>query len=137
MQNNIVEKNDSRLLPNEEIIGALESIVKNENDIKITFSIEKKIVIPFESKLFDKIQKQIGNKIGIINLDGKFRIRKMKKSVHLAETFNEIKQTNKTKNRESSKHASKKDSINSSDMLEHYERIVEKVDRLLDQIEKK
>jgi len=137
MRKYIVEKNNSRLLPNEEIIGILESIAKIENDIKITISIEKKFNIPFESRLFDKIQKQIGNKIGIINLDDKYRIRKMRKSVQLAETFNERKQTNKTKHRKSSKHASKKDSTDSSNILDEYERIVEKVDRLLDQIEKK
>ena len=137
MQKYIVEKNNSKLLSNEEIIGALESIVKIENDIKITISIEKRFIIPFESKLFNKIQKQIGTKIGIINLDGKYRMRKIKKSVQLAETFNEIKQTNKTKHRKSSKHANKKDSTNSSNMLDQHERIVEKVDRLLNQAEKK
>jgi len=79
-----------------------------------------------------KYKKQLDNKIGIINLDGKYRIRKMKKSVHLTEENNEKKQTNKTKHRKSPKHVNKKDSINSSNMLDEYERIVEKVDILLD-----
>ena len=134
MQKYIVEKNNSRLLQNEEIIGILESIVKIENDIKITISIEKKIIIPFESRLFDKIHKQIGNKIGIINLDDKYRLRKMKKSVYLTEANNKKNQINKTRHRKSPKHINRKDS---KIIKEKHERIVEKVDRLLNQIGEK
>ena len=38
----------------------------------------------------------------------------------------------KTKHRKSLKYTNKKDSTNSSNMLDQYDRIVEKVDRLLD-----
>lgn len=132
-----VIKNENILKHNQEIIGNLEKISDLKTHIKLIFSIEKTIIIPFESKLFDKIQKQKDNKIGIINLDGKYRVRKMRKTVKLPLTIDEIKQINNTKYRKPSKYVNKKDNKNYSNIQIEHEKIVEKIDKLLNLKENK
>jgi len=61
----------------EEIIGTLTIIDTDENNINLTFSIERKIMIPKEETLEKKLDKLLGKKIAIFNDGSGFRTREI------------------------------------------------------------
>lgn len=65
-----------QLEENTEIIGVLKSIEKHGYGILLTFSITKTVVIPYGIK--EKIEEFLNKKIGILNLENTYYLRKIK-----------------------------------------------------------
>ncbi len=62
-----------------EIIGVLSAIETEENEHKLIFTMKKTIKISLYAISVKKLQKLLGQRIGILNIDGKYQIRKISK----------------------------------------------------------
>lgn len=65
------------LHPYSEIVGILKSIKKQDEQIKIVFTITQEIDIPSSAISYKTLQRHLGNKIGLLNLNGKYKLRKI------------------------------------------------------------
>jgi hypothetical protein len=61
-----------------EYVGTLVKYSKDEYVIKLEFQIEKTIELPLEALSTKLLDKHMHQKIGIININGEYRIRKLK-----------------------------------------------------------
>lgn len=69
-----------KLEPNHEIVGVISNIHDENNGYtRITFSLLKEIELPKEAIPKEKLKSLIGKRIGLLNLSGDYRIRKIKK----------------------------------------------------------
>ena len=66
------------LRPFQEILGHLKSISSDEQHLKITLTHNFEINIPSDAVLSGKLKNLLGKKIGIINIDGNYKIREIK-----------------------------------------------------------
>ncbi len=60
-----------------EICGILDSFEQTEGNIKLKFVFSKVIKVPLEALPVKKIQEMVGRRIGIICMEGKYRLRKI------------------------------------------------------------
>ena len=67
----------TRLNNFEEIIGYLEKVDCKENCLILSFNIKKIVEIPSALGIEEKLRKMIGEKIGILHLDGEYHIRQI------------------------------------------------------------
>ena len=65
------------LLENYEICGILDSIESTEGNLKLKFKYIKVIEIPLTALPVKKIQEMVGKRIGVICMNGKYRLRKI------------------------------------------------------------
>jgi len=61
-----------------EIVGQLEKINTSNDTAELVFNIKKQVTVPKEMVDLEKIESYIGQKIGILNIDGNFHFRVMK-----------------------------------------------------------
>ena len=66
-----------QLKPYQEIVGNLTDVITNDEITKAIFSMMLEIEIPNEKIDNVKLRKYIGDKIGILNNEGKIMIRKI------------------------------------------------------------
>lgn len=64
----------------QEIVGTPTSIIYEDGCVKIVFTIQKIIEIPEDAFPRDVLKNSIGKRIGILNIDGKYKIRNVEKS---------------------------------------------------------
>jgi hypothetical protein len=62
---------------NHEVIGYLYNIEKTEGMLKIRFTAEFDIDVPVAVFPVEKLQDLLGQRIGILNIDGEYRLRKI------------------------------------------------------------
>jgi len=67
------------LVSNTEIIGTLASVKDENNKTKLVFTICKEIEIPESAIPREKLEGFIGERIGVFNCDGEYRIRKIRR----------------------------------------------------------
>ena len=60
-----------------EICGILDSFEQTEDDLKLKFKFIKVIEIPLIALPVEELHKMIGERIGIIRINGDYRIRKI------------------------------------------------------------
>ena len=60
-----------------EVCGVLDSFEQTEDDLKLKFTVTKVIKVPLEALPVKKIQEMIGKRIGVICMNGKYRLRKI------------------------------------------------------------
>lgn len=65
------------LRPFQEIFGNLKSITDDEHQIKIKLTFDLEIDIPNDPVSLERLKALTGKRIGIINIDGKYRIREL------------------------------------------------------------
>jgi hypothetical protein len=63
---------------NHEIVGVLRKIEPKHDNLVFTFSFEKNVEIPKSAINNQNLNVLIGNRIGILNCEGKIKIRKIK-----------------------------------------------------------
>ena len=68
-----------KLEVNDEIVGILSKVKVEENQIKLKFSIMKDIVLPKEAFSYQQLHDLVDKRIGILNLNGTYKIRQVKK----------------------------------------------------------
>lgn len=66
-----------QLESNQEIIGILKKIQYNNGKILLTFIIKKVVEIPVNLGLKKLLRKHIGEKIGILHVEGRYLVRKI------------------------------------------------------------
>ena len=67
------------LTDNTEFIATLTKVESSEEgQIKITLSIQTEIEIPVSAISFDKLNSFVGKRIGILNINSQFFVRKIK-----------------------------------------------------------
>ena len=59
-----------------EIVGTLSKVESNGQHMKVEFMIRKVYEIPLDAISIEKLESAIGNRVGIFNCDGNYRIRK-------------------------------------------------------------
>jgi hypothetical protein len=66
----------------QEIVGTPTKILYEDGCAKIifTYTIQKTVEIPEDALPKEVLKKSVGKRIGILNLDGKYRIRNLEKS---------------------------------------------------------
>jgi len=70
----------SKLKENHEVVGRLISIIEeNDGHAGLIFSTMKKIEIPTSKTKHMKLKEQVGKRIGLIHLDGEYKIRRISK----------------------------------------------------------
>lgn len=67
-----------KLCNNNEIVGTLTKIEEKNNIYSLEFSIKKNIEIPNTFFSNEELNKLLGNKVGIINIDGEYKIRQIR-----------------------------------------------------------
>lgn len=67
-----------KLKLNHEIVGTLSKVVNEKNQIKLIFNIMKEIVLPIDVVSSEKLDTFLDQRIGIINIDGTYKIRNIK-----------------------------------------------------------
>lgn len=65
----------------QEIIGMLKEIQIDDENIKTIFIIKKEIDIPKDKIQFKDLQELIEKQVGILNIDGIYKIRKIGREV--------------------------------------------------------
>jgi len=68
-----------KLEVNDEIIGVLSEVKVEEDQIKLKFSIMKDIELPKEAFSYQQLHDLEDKHIGILNLNGTYKIRQVKK----------------------------------------------------------
>jgi hypothetical protein len=66
-----------KLSKNSEIIGKLDSFQIDDNETKLIFTIKREISIPLDQISSQDLKLLKGKRIGIINLDGLYRVREI------------------------------------------------------------
>lgn len=75
----IITKNLIRLEEYEEIIGILRYLSEEEGELIAVFQMEYQIVLPNDThKLRKQLNQMIGNRIGILNADNRYIVRRIK-----------------------------------------------------------
>jgi len=67
------------LKENQEFCAKLESIDKTEDNLKLKFTVIKLIEIPTKALPIEKLGELLGQKIGVININGNYLVRKISK----------------------------------------------------------
>ena len=68
-----------RLEPDQEIIGVLHAVkVEDNNSCNLHFSCTVEIELPSTAVPHEQLSSLVGKRIGILNMDGEFFIRKIK-----------------------------------------------------------
>ena len=62
-----------------EIVGILSEVETGAERHKLIFTMMKAIEIPYKAIPVEKLKELEGQRIGILNIDGKYRIRKISK----------------------------------------------------------
>ena len=75
--------NPIRLETNIEIVGTLSKIKVEENQIKLKFSIMQDIELPKDAFSYQQLHDLVDKRIGILNLNGIYKIRQVKKQQKL------------------------------------------------------
>ena len=60
-----------------EIVGTLADVKVIDGRIIVVFSMVKSLDIPLDNELIKHLKQHMGMKIGLINIDGEYRIRKI------------------------------------------------------------
>jgi len=58
-----------------EIVGTLTDIISEDGQMKVLISAQKEITIPDGALSFGELKDLVGRHIGIINVDGAYRVR--------------------------------------------------------------
>ena len=89
-------KNPVNLPANCEIIGILKEINNINDGIELIFTFEQKIKISHDESLLNKLNNYLGKMIGLINIDGEYKIRILQKNAGKnIESQNEVKNSKK------------------------------------------
>lgn len=72
-----MKKKTIQLESDQEIIGILKKIQHSNGKILLTFIVKKLVEIPDDSDLKELLKQHIGDKIGILHVEGKFLVRKI------------------------------------------------------------
>ena len=64
---------------NREVVGVLSKVKVEENQIKLIFSIFKEIELPEEAFSYKQLQDFLDQRIGILNVNGIYKIRHVEK----------------------------------------------------------
>ena len=64
----------------QEIVGTPTSIIYEDGCVKIVFTFQKTVELPEDAIPKETLKNSIGRRIGILNIDGKYKIRNVKKS---------------------------------------------------------
>ena len=67
-----------RLEPDREIIGVLHAVEEEDNSCNLQFSCTVEIELPATAVSHEQLSSLVGERIGILNMDGEFFIRKIK-----------------------------------------------------------
>ncbi len=70
--------NPIKLEANHEIVGILSKVKVEEDQIKLKFSIMKDIDLPKEAFSYQQLQGLVDKRVGILNLNGAYKIRQVK-----------------------------------------------------------
>lgn len=81
IRNNLENKPVVFLDNSEEAVGKVTGIEKQQNQMLISISVERKIYVPLKSFTKQNLNDFIGEKIGILKTDNEFYIRKIEKSL--------------------------------------------------------
>jgi hypothetical protein len=65
---------------NHEVIGILSDFLKEKNQIKLIFNIMIEVEVPLDALPNIQLKDFLDNRIGILNLDGIYKIRHIKKN---------------------------------------------------------
>jgi hypothetical protein len=68
-----------KLEPSYEFVGTLTELHTLEGKTILYFSIQKKIEMPLGSIHKDILKSAVGKRIGVINIDGNYKIREIRK----------------------------------------------------------
>jgi hypothetical protein len=68
-----------KLSNNNEIVGTLTKIEQKNNNYFLEFNIKKNIEIPSSFFSKEKLNQLLGKKAGIININGEYKIREVRK----------------------------------------------------------
>jgi hypothetical protein len=69
-----------QLKPYHEIVGTIEDIVYEDGFVNVIFSIQTKVEFPESAIQKGVFNKFIGKRVGILNLDGMYKIRRISSS---------------------------------------------------------
>jgi hypothetical protein len=83
-----------------EIIGDLSEVVKLEDGIKLVFVINREILVPASVFSEKELKKYTGDRVGIIHIDGIYRIRRIsphykRNEINKGETYEKNKRKQK------------------------------------------
>jgi len=67
-----------RLEPDKEIIGVLHAVEEEGNNCNLHFSCTIEIELPSTAVSHEQLTSFVGERIGVLNVDGEFFIRKIK-----------------------------------------------------------
>ena len=67
-----------RLEPNREIVGILQVVEEEDNNCNLQFSCTVDIELPSTAIPHEELSLLVGERIGLLNMDGEFFIRKIK-----------------------------------------------------------
>ncbi len=81
--NEIDDLNRFTLRSYEEIKGRLKGIQKETGFLRLSIEIEKEILIPERENLSKNLEKNLGEKIAILNIDAKYYIRNFQDEKYL------------------------------------------------------
>jgi len=59
----------------EELVGTIQDIICEESCVKLVFSVQQVIEIPANAIPQDVLKGLIGKRIGILNIDGEYKVR--------------------------------------------------------------
>lgn len=68
-----------KLEKNHEVVGTLSGIETNEHHMKLEFTLHKDYEIPIGALSEEKLRAMIGERIGIFNSNGDYRVRRANK----------------------------------------------------------
>ena len=68
-----------KLKSNHEIVGTLSDIISEKNQIKLIFTIMRVVELPIEAVSMEQLHGFLDKRIGIININGTYKIRYVKK----------------------------------------------------------
>jgi len=76
-----------RLEEFQEIVGFLNRVYEEEGELIAVFQIEHMIILPNDNHRFRKqLEQMIGNRIGILNVDNRYVVRRIKEKTNQKET---------------------------------------------------
>jgi len=67
-----------RLEPDREIVGILHAVEEEDNNCNLQFSCTVEIELPSTAIPHEQLSSLVGERIGLLNMDGDFYIRKIK-----------------------------------------------------------
>jgi len=67
-----------KLKPNHEVVGIMPDVLKEKNQINLIFNIITEIEVPLDAFPNIQLEDFLGKRVGILNLDGIYRIRHIK-----------------------------------------------------------